>query len=82
MGQNEDYSLETVLRNCSKEGDGGGGGGWGMQFSIHVILVKGESNMQSNTYFCRRLLLVIKNRLHHEGFKCFSRYREMQELGS
>ena len=25
---------------------------------------------------------VTRSRRHHEGFQCFSRYEEMQELGS
>ena len=62
---------QTALRNCSREVRG--------KDSIHVILVKGEY-VQSSTFFCRKFLL--RNNCHHEGFQCFSRYDEIQELGS
>ena len=29
-----------------------------------------------------KLLLVMRNSHHHEGFRCFSRYEEIQELDS
>ena len=78
-GQNEDHSPEDAsritLRNSSKDIG---------QDSIYVILVKGE-HMQSSTYFLykvssslMKLLLVLRNSCHHEGFNAFldmRRYR-------
>ena len=68
-------AFQIFLRKCSKEMGGGQG-----EVNIYVILVKGEF-IQSSTYFCR-FLLVTRRRYHHEGIWCFSRYEEMQELGS
>ena len=70
-------AFQIFLRKCSKEMGGGGQG----EVNIYVILVKGEF-IQPSTYFCRRFLLVTRSRCHHEGIWCFSRYEEMQELGS
>ena len=75
---------QIVLKDCSKD--------IGVKDTIYVILIKGESS----TYFfiesfcCSReasaglvkLLLVMRNSRHHEGFLCFSGYEEIQELGS
>ena len=41
-----------------------------------------QSSMQSSTYFTRGFLLVTRSWCHHEGIQCFSRYEEMQRLGS
>ena len=46
-----------------------------------AIFVKGKY-MQSSSYFSRRFLLVTRSGCHHGGFWCFSRYEEIQELGS
>ena len=69
----QETTPQIALRNCSREE--------GEKVSIYVIVVKGEY-MQSSTYFSRRFLLVMKNSHHHEGFQCFSRYKEIHELGS
>ena len=55
--------------------------------STYVILVKGSSCNQAHIFYrfllvvCRPLL-VTRSECHHEGFQCFSRYEEMQEVGS
>ena len=64
---------QIALRSCSTEAAGEAG--------IYKVLVKGEY-MQPSTYFSRRFLLVMKNSHHHEGFQCFSRYKEIHDLGS
>ena len=80
----QETAAQIALRNCSKV--------IGKTDRLYVILVKGESS----TYFfiesfcCSReasaglvkLLLVMRNSRHHEGFLCFSGYEEIQELGS
>ena len=52
------------------------------EVSIYVILVKREYVHQAHIFFCRRFLLVLRSRHHHEGLLCFSGYEEIQELGS
>ena len=64
LGQNEDHSLRDSISDSSDKLLQRGSGG---KVSIYVTLVKGEY-MQSSTYFCRRLLLVMRSRCHHEGF--------------
>ena len=66
-------AFQIALRNFSKEEQG--------KVNIHVIWVKGKY-MQQAHIFCRRLLLVTRSRHHNEGFQCFSRYEEIQELSS
>ena len=68
----QETAPQIALRNCSRE-EG--------EVSIYVIVVKGEY-MQSSTYFSGRFLLVKRNSHHHEGFWCFSKYKEIQGLGS
>ena len=71
-------AFQMALRNCSREASG--------KVSIYVLLVNGECMQWGvHTFFCRRLLLVswrlllvTRNRRHHEEFQCFSRYEEIQ----
>ena len=65
-------AFQIEMKNCPKVEEKG----WGR----YVILVK--ESMKSSTYFCRRFLLVTQSSHHLEGTQCFSRYEEMQELGS
>ena len=41
-----------------------------------------ESSMQSSAYFTKGFLLIIRSRCHHGRIWCFSRYVEMEGLGS
>ena len=63
-GQDEDYSPGDGISESSEKLLQRGRGR-SVYVSIYVISVKGEF-MQSSTYnFCRRLLLVTRNRCHH-----------------
>ena len=83
LGQNEDYSISDNSEKLLRRGGGGGRG----EVSTYVILVKGSSCNQAHIFYrfllvvCRPLL-VTRSECHHEGFQCFSRYEEMQEVGS
>ena len=75
LGQKEDCSpgdsTSKALRNCSKEIAG--------KDSIYVILVKGEYMRPRISFFVEsfswkdlmKLLLVMRNNRHHEGFSVF-----------
>ena len=70
----QETASQITLRNCSREI-------WG-KVRINVILVNGGC-VQSSTYFfskcfCQSQGIDITNK----GFQCFSRYVEIQELGS
>ena len=75
LGQNEDCSPVDSTSDSSEELLRRGRGGR----LIYVILVKGKFN-ESSTYFT--FLLVTNSWYYHEGFQCFSRYEEVQRLGS
>ena len=76
LGPNEDYSPGEHISDSSEKLLQRGR----RKVSVYVTLVKREFT-QSNTYFCRRFLLVKRSRGHHEGLYCFSGCEEMQELG-
>ena len=56
--------------------------------SVYVIFGEGETHAVKHIFFQKvstrlmKPLLITRNSCHHEGFWCFSRYREIQELGS
>ena len=85
LGENENYSSGDSISGSSEKllqrRNGGG----------QYICDFGEGGVYAikHIFFCRRfllvswrLLLVPRSRRHHEGIECFSRYEEMQELGS
>ena len=71
----QETAPQIPLRNCSKEvGEG------------PYIWDFGERRVHALKhfffFFFYRFLLVTRSSHHHEGFWCFSRYEEIQELGS
>jgi len=84
LGENEDYSLgdsisdgpEKLLQEAGREGQCACDfGEEGVHAIKHIFFQKVSAGLM-------RLLLVIRNGHHHEGFQCFSRCKEMQELSS
>ena len=67
------HFLKIALRNGSKAAVGEG---------QYIRLWWRGSSVQSSTYFTKGFLLGMRNGCHHEGIQCFSRYEEMQGLGS
>ena len=67
------HFLKIALRNGSKAAVGEG---------QYIRLRWRGSSVQSSTYFTKGFLLGMRNGCHHEGIQCFSRYEEMQGLGS
>ena len=76
-GWNKDCSLRDSTSGSS---DGLLQRGSGRR-STYKISVK-RSSVKSSTYFTKDILLVTKSWCHCEGIQCFSRYEEMQGLGS
>lgn len=78
LGQNEDCSPGDSISESSEKLLRRGGG----KVSTYGFWWRVRGSMPSSTHYCRRFLLVTRSRRHHEGFQCFSRYEELQELGS
>ena len=64
---------QMALRNCSKEIVGE---------DQYIRSRWKRSSVQSSAYFTKGFLLVMRHWYHHEGSWCFSRYEEMQGLGT
>ena len=77
LEQNEDCSPgDSILDSSERLLQRGGGGR-----SIYKIWWRGSS-VQSSTYFMKGFLLLMRSWCHHARIYCFSRYEEMQGLGS
>ena len=75
--QNEDCSLRDSTSDSSERLlQRGVGGGQYIRFWWR------RRSMPSRAYFTKGFLLVTRNWYYHEGIECFSRYEEMQGLGS
>ena len=69
----QEIAYQIALRDSSKEAVGE---------DQHMRFWWRGSSVQSSAYFIGGFLLVMRSWYHREGIGCFSRYEEMQGLGS